>query len=728
MSSSSSGSNTTSSYIQSLSEIGISFEASAKTTHVIHTSSIPLASVINSSRVHPWSKMNRIEHHCSIHCAHQPGEWTHNECPCKDIDAYHICFLEATQRLGYNLNNSEAKVDPTTFAFCQDGRTIFDSRYSAFLRGEIGRDGWDSIQPKDLRILCNNLYWFRVEDKKRRGKLSRLLIKPDHMTDLEFLAAFKQCIFTLNGLIIKRVLCFPDFIGTYDEIAEQTANLFIDLFRDYIAPNSVGDEGVFLEIKKYLQHVKRTFHFEHFIDRHNSLIEYNFKTRSLKMFFPEIQKLFDFIIDHWNRYEEDYTSSPTWFYRMTTFHQTRILGYLPKHESFLKAVKYRDYLNLDEEPRDGEHLKLVYHLVLDELNFEKVPKGLLNSDSSENFNRTTEQRKTVQDFIKDLTSDVEFIIKPNASVNQSVKDGGKMEDARRYLQLIMKNDWQIPIRNLDTHEIIKFIHAENDQFINYHDLLFWFAYQNMLNELIERREWKRPDDLYQFYNPDGDPWKDKTLFKARIAVIKEPGKDRLLTMSNSLYTWSLTPAGKMLNSVIAMIPSHEVGLKGANDDWIFNQKLSSGTKESDFIYNLDGSVKKIFAGFEDWKEATDNIHRQDGIIMVKALMDHSSFPLLYGRFVLAVIAQHQSASQNIIISEEGKERDIVHWSGFIKRGFMMGNPITKTILHSCHIVQTAGMRRTLGIKLQAQFPIGAPNRRHDINRLNVRNPKIQNLE
>ena len=68
-----------------------------------------------------------------------------------------------------------------------------------------------------------------------------------------------------------------------------------------------------------------------------------------------------------------------------------------------------------------------------------------------------------------------------------VKDGGKVEDTRFFLQLICKNGWRIPIRDLDTFEVISQtsrLEPKSECSDNIPDLsshIFWFSLQNVIN-------------------------------------------------------------------------------------------------------------------------------------------------------------------------------------------------------------------------------------------------------
>jgi len=676
--------------LSSLSSIGINFTINETTKFVVHTSSIPLASEFNSTRLYNLSVTKQREHRNCANCSYETNERVHESCPCLVYNKPAKCFLDVLKQTGANISPGVQSENPKDYAFCSNGRSIFDNKYSRYIRTQTGVSGWGSVTPRNLVLVANNIYWFKKYNQELG--LDKLLF--GSQDDDDILVSFKQTVFTLNGLLIKRFLVFPDLISSYSEIAEQTARLFKTLFVHYrTQPNRwvESERGPYLEIKEFLNHIKRNFHVEEARTRHNSLINFAFKYEDNYNFFPELHKLHTKILDMWNDIEEDYTKSPAWIYRMTTLAQTRVIGYLPKCISYYKGVKYRE--NLQLEPEIPGTLTLIRRLIIEELIIKRVSKGLLTSIEDYNeYITTQDELEASQSFVAEAASTIDFNIRTAASSEQTVREGGKLEDARRAIELIRNQGWKIPVRSLRTNDIKEYLQCpQGDDTPDYHGLLFWFSYQTMLNDLVDKGQWPETD-RYNFYiNGTEIPWEPPDVWLALITIVKEPGKDRYLTMSNSFYTWSLIPCGKILNQILAVLPEHTIGLKGASDGWSYSQDIGPDADNTGFIYTESGSTKKTFQYFQDWVEATDNINKHVGVIMVKALMDYAGFPEKYGFFCLTVLYKSQNYIQNV---KTANGQPFQH-KGLINNGFMMGNPMTKTILHLCHVVDTAGTRRVL---------------------------------
>jgi len=619
-------------------------------------------------------------------------------------------------------------IDPKSIAYCQDGRSIFDKQYNKFLQDMIGVQGWEDITVDLLPKVLNNTFWYHKYVAKM--SLHKLLKTPDHMTDDEMKTAVKQTIFTINGLLIKRFLAFPDMIVSYKIIAKQTAELFSDLIRDYTKEPGIEQESIFLEIKEFLNYVKGNFHLNDAQTRIDLLVNFPFKFQSVGRFFVERLYLYEYCIKYYNNTNQDYTGSVTWFYRMSILHQTRVLGYLPRHVSWSKGIAYRDYIIQPEEKPELNLLEFIGKAIIEEFKFQRIPINALWKYRFDKMDISDEEEK-LSELDESINQGLDFIVKDTASVTQPVSKGGKLEDARQLLLVIEANGWLIPIRDLDTHEIIDFIEYNRNK-ENIHETLFWFSYQIMINHLIELKRWKGIDHYFPFWFKSGNQYECPQLFDARIAIIKEPGKDRILTMSHSFFTWFLTPGGKLLNSCISLLDSHKTGLRGASDDWVFSQRMAAGSSESEFIYRYKEDPLKrkstIWAIFQDWKEATDNINRYKGLMMVKALFQYHGFPDNYGRLILACLSVNQHVKQSVpIIDEDTGITQSFLWNGDICRGFMMGNPITKSILHCCHIVETVAARIELGHTMEPKRVniYGNSSQNLKLNRRSVGNPPIQ---
>lgn len=177
---------------------------------------------------------------------------------------------------------------------------------------------------------------------------------------------------------------------------------------------------------------------------------------------------------------------------------------------------------------------------------------------------------------------------------------------------------------------------------------------------------------------------------ARVVHISEPGKERNLTKSHACLAWFLTPASKITQGLLAFLPEHRAGLLESNHEWRHQKRISALSDESGFVYDsATGKLQKeIRHVFKDWTESTDFISKLVGWSHLRGLLDYVGFPHSYKQLLLKTIVEPQPVVETLsrIILEDGQEIvEPVNWKGFIREGFMMGNPMTKTILHLVHV-------------------------------------------
>lgn len=267
-----------------------------------------------------------------------------------------------------------------------------------------------------------------------------------------------------------------------------------------------------------------------------------------------------------------------------------------------------------------------------------------------------------------------------------VKDGGRLEDARIVLSKAYKEN--ITLREYCPHtllinEVFKFrdkITNEENYPKDY--LLYVIATQFVMNHFAERGMFGDEGRENIIFNQEF--YKDFKLLEGRVLHIKEPGKDRDLMMSSSFINWFLTPMSKILMRYLANHPSHKEGLIGSTQDWAFNMRLSGDKLESDWIYT---NKEKWFI-YTDWTEATDYCEKYMGDSLLAALIAYSGFPLGYGKVSRALVCEPQPVEEEYYHSfdfegEIFREKRIEQ--SIVKNGFMMGNPLTKVVLHLFHM-------------------------------------------
>jgi len=509
--------------------------------------------------------------------------------------------------------------------------------------------------------------------------------------------AVTQAIHTLNGVLIKKLMAFCPESTRYSDYAKQTAYLFRDLFSDYIHPLEFGREGLvepeglaYSELKEFLNKVKSSFHLQS-PDLRASWLDFEFKSKSLRRMFNEITRL-KALVSVKAASGVDYTESPAWVFRCTTLCQTRVLGYLPECIAEVKRKSFRDSISRPLEEPPVANIRLIYRGVMDELSRSLIPRDFMATDLWRNHDRSRRFREAM--------SAIELPLKGSASTDHFVREGGKIEDARLIINKAIDNQWEIPVRDLSDHEVLETFKVSVGDIstpTEYTRPLFWLSYTIILNHFVDKGFF--PQQLYYPLRDRGRLFKPDPML-ASIVHVSEPGKERNLTKSTGYLTWFLTPASKITQDTLAVLPEHVAGLTAASHEWRHQKRVSSLSDEAHFIYDIANGLTKrnIVHSFKDWTESTDYIGKFVGWAHLKALLEYIGFPEAYKTLIATAIMEPQPVKEVVAMrnfSDEELVADPIEWHGEISEGFMMGNPMTKTILHLIHVSERNVVRSLL---------------------------------
>jgi hypothetical protein len=366
---------------------------------------------------------------------------------------------------------------------------------------------------------------------------------------------------------------------------------------------------------------------------------------------------------------------------------------LPESIAVIKQQQFRDSITRKFEKIEPSIARFNYAAVQQELQDHHVPYNLLNL-------KEKDVEENQADMIHSAISSIGLTLKPSASIHHYVREGGKLEDARQLIRLAVTNKWEIPVFDLKEHKLLeKFCLTEDPTVEGFCRPLFWLSYviiTNFLSEHLKIEKYNLVLENGELYEPDP--------FGTVIIHISEMFKERNLTKTTGFLTWFLTPASKVLQQVLSTLPEHRAGLTEGNHEWRHQKRISALSEESSFMY--DGKTEAIRSdiihSFKDWTESTDYISKAVGWSLLKGLMDFIGFPKFYQRALQLSITIAQPVTECVRIRRDGEEQESIDFNGFISEGFMMGNPITKTILHLVHVSEKQFMLNYLsskGIKL-----------------------------
>jgi hypothetical protein len=733
----------------------------AKVRYVCHTSSIPLATTVDEQFIlRPQSRTCELTHSikyvdeeiaqmipykcCKVHCMYSDArnqntaEILRDNCPCNKIEwsefdstgeevtfsLQPLCFLQVIKETRYSLGYVDTSVECSTDSecchnqhpstrpridyqevmFCQNSQSILDESYSKPLRDKLNVPRWDNItDPEKFLETFDCLYWFRKHATRSTRKLIFRLAEEGAK---RFRRTIAQVFHTLNGLIIKKLLTFPIEIEGYEKLAMQTAALFAALVRDYfVVPGddnlpAVPENSVFLRAKNAFKAIKECFTSDSLQKRLMvfEIFQKDPKCIITRFFAGCLKRLRKVVVSM----TSDYSSSVGWIIRMSHFAQTRNMGYLPEWIAIQKRKAFRDIIARDKVEIPKEDIEWIKRIIPIQANKAGIPANVLNPDIY-----------GLNEILREAILSIDVPLKGNASVNSTVHEGGKLEDARQLLSTAIRGSWKIPVRNLRTGEVIEEINFNESMRLELkppHGYLFWVALQIALEWLsihypvyeIHRREL-----------PDKEQWINE-FDKMSIVHISEPAKERNLTKSSSLLAWVLTLCSKVSQSVLSQAQDHRAGLVLSAQDWMHQRRVSAESFESYFIYDPNTGLRRdtVWNGFQDWTESTDYIPRRVGGTALFAWLRHIGFPRWFAGIIVQLGSINFEVTEVVSRTWIDDQVQITRYSGVCTEGFMMGNPITKTVLHLMHDINI-GTAQALLKRLGVETPSWASVYEHE---------------
>jgi hypothetical protein len=325
--------------------------------------------------------------------------------------------------------------------------------------------------------------------------------------------------------------------------------------------------------------------------------------------------------------------TPIDMYRVMTMSQTRASG-VPPRSVYLKSLqKIKATLTGPPDKARYERVKNYVAEGIEMLHREMV-EAIGSESESERFWARVISRAKIS-----LSDSGEFFT--------SSESGGKLEAARK----VLCENKEIKEINLHTGEYTGRLLTEKD---SVGERLFHWACE----QFRDRRT------VY-----------DRNVMSVRVSLVAELGKYRAITVSHLAHALMLHVLSHVLLEYISAVPSSRSGVGAANHAWNFFKRLSHKNPAGNFIFEEGDNY--VFS--TDWEEATDWMDHLISQLMVNRLCNCVGVPTWYRQIaVFALCAPRQ-------VEEIGPE-DKTLGRYFTTRGELMGDPVTKVILHLAHLV------------------------------------------
>jgi hypothetical protein len=262
-------------------------------------------------------------------------------------------------------------------------------------------------------------------------------------------------------------------------------------------------------------------------------------------------------------------------------------------------------------------------------------------------------------------------VRTTASLTKTVKEGGTLEEIRL---LVSEGVDRVPTKrfNLWNGAFVSLVYYDKEKPGEY---IFWKSLENVLS--------LDPDELSELV----------------MADVAEPSKNRVITKGRASLKILQDVVAHICTWPLKKVPSSASGLSKESHGWqFFRSFFEEFPKEEIFSINeiktmeedtVTGTkveqvtLKPLYSASTDYKTATDNIEFWRAEIVADMWMRKCGIP----NVLRGIIIQCGMRPRIIRFRANGAMRDIGEIydesSNFIKssRGLMMGDPLTKVVLH-----------------------------------------------
>jgi len=679
-------------------------DLSTETQWVIHPASMPLASIVDtefvlrrfgseiSDKVHqPFSAGGCASPRCAARgkSGYRSALGVPADCPCLRVcpDADPLCFIEFMVSMNRSIDgvNTSHVIDPTKVAFCTRFDSAFSSKYSGPLREILGFSSFENAKTReDLLTLLDCLYWYRTNDRLVQD-MNKLTLRPDWGDIHRLKRKLKQTIYTIDTLVEQLCICMPEVLS-YNDLNRTIAILFKKLLVEYMSIPTYENgipvlpgESVYADIARFHKEVKASIQYG---DGRWTNIEGGPTFMKTLGYYLRLER------ERANSAKlsgKDIHASLGGTLRKMLLSQKRGMGFVP--EEITARGRYDFRANISREPEVWPDAKKneVYTCLMDEF-LAEMPEchGI--------FEKKAERNKRIIDQICSISVE----LKATASTETEASQGGKLEDARKLINLFRDQGWTAPKRDLRTGELLGEMSPpkEGDKDANISLFLFYLSLQVCVNALSRNdTNGERFKPFYRaFIQKDGTEWVYDP-FRGRILYIEEPGKERRLITTTSVYQWVTSVYGKMMQTVMSESKSHKNGLIDGSPDWSHHLRVQ-GTREGKIFYDISGKLRPETVSFySDLVESTDWLCKTLGMMVLIAFERYTSCFKWYGNVARGLYVHP------IELGEEVVERSASSISRYplkltMSEGTPMGMGLAKGILHGAHFA-TMGMARKI---------------------------------
>lgn len=513
---------------------------------------------------------------------------------------------------------------------------------------------------KKLSVLCNEPNGYYVSwARTLRSRLNRFLrgatdpCMSKHQIESLFLSTetstkarsdrLIEMLKTVDGIFMQRYLCYPEEVWTWDRF---------DMFTLGNISYLIGDEFLDGELTELALPISTAYS----------------QLKATRKWFKEVshrdtleKALCDIEhIPHWCRQfvnvwrRVNCSTGARRAFLIGVLSQTRGCGTPPPLVLLQSKVKFLRTIGREPPPENASS-RLLRRAALEEV-LSELP----------------------QESFTGLATKARVTVSTSSSWEKTRREGGTIEAAREILASLPIGEG-VPVRNLYTGRVE--CYKDRVAFDSTGEVVFWLALDHTL---------RTPPDL---------------LKQAFLTVVKEPGKARSVTKARACLKIVLDLVNKIASAPLERgIRSSTSGMSKANHGWnLFCRLMSDEVR--DMVFSLDSREENPYEGYvertdtfkdlyvvsTDYEEATDQMTHEVASDLGMAWMSKCGIPPILQAVVCKTCFQPREVFfyATGVLKTLGTERPDMGLnvnSVTLRRGVLMGDPLTKIVLHLTNVV------------------------------------------
>jgi hypothetical protein len=489
-------------------------------------------------------------------------------------------------------------------------------------------------------------------------------------------------------VLVKLFLGLPYAIEGYHELAAITYELVYGLSKEYLEmgfsldpereTESVRSTPIYKSLIEWTKVAKSSFH-SSAEQMRRTVLSYRVDP-ALARLNGLLKRFEDRYLDLMVTEAREPTESIAFIQTSILLSQKRPIGYLPLQLAITKRLEYSRLMASVNEVT-GQDIKLAVISMLRALESLGIPRDSvrtwLRGHAALPFEEI-EEHLALQ-----LAARLRNRVKRAADLDIDFSEYGKLQLAQDLLEKVFGRIIRVYDLETGKEQLNRSFKVDQSEFDRngFERSLFWISFQIVVNFLS-----KNDPSLPYFDIGTGEYETEAVLCRLVCVFISEGGKERILSKSSGILSWFYGTVSKLLTPPLAESMIHRQGLVGGGDAWNFLMRIGPSSRESSRLWKDGQRVPFSELFFTDWTQASDGLDRETGVAQSSAYATYVGCPKFLWALTQTMLRVNQTVSESFGYVAVGQsEPTAVYSHSYVqRRGFAMGLPLTKLILHLNH--------------------------------------------